>query len=123
MPRMRGLTIIVISADASLFNAALSIATAHAANGALARIYLHADAVALAAPPYACPEDARHAAAGLPALAQLMEEARALGVEIIVCQTGLALTGLSAEALAPGMEVGGLVSLMSTLGNDRLVTL
>ncbi|MCJ8157441.1 DsrE family protein [Sphingomonas sp. LaA6.9] len=120
---MPGLTIIVTSADPTRFHAALSIAAASAATSAPTRVYLHADAVALAAPPHDCPDDARYAAGGLPTLAQLIEEVRALSVRLIVCQTGLALASLDAGALGPNIEAGGLVSLLSSLGDDRLVTL
>ncbi|RJF90911.1 DsrE family protein [Sphingomonas cavernae] len=123
MPGMRGLTIIVTSADPSCFHAALSIAAANAATDAPTRVYLHADAVALAAPPHVCPDDARYAAAGLPTLAQLVEECGAMGVRLIACQTGLALASLDAEALGPDIEAGGLVGLLSSLGDDRLVTI
>lgn len=122
MSSMRGLTIIVTSTDPSRFHAALSIAAASAATDAPVRVYLHADAVALAAPPYACLDDARYAAAGLPTLAQLIDEVRAMGVRLIACQTGLALTALDASTLGPGVEAGGLVSLLAALGEDRLVT-
>lgn len=120
---MTGLAIIVTSADPTRFHAALSIAAASAATGAPTRVYLHADAVALAAPPHACPDDARYAACGLPTLAQLIEETRALGVRMIACQTGLALASLDARALGPDIEAGGLVSLLATLDQDRLIAL
>ncbi|MGH6782228.1 MAG: DsrE family protein [Sphingomonadaceae bacterium] len=120
---MRGLTIIVTSADPARFHAALSIAAANAATDAPTRIYLHADAVALAAPPYACPDDARYAAGGLPTLAQLIGECHAMGVRLIACQTGLALTALDVGTLHRGIEAGGLVGLLASLGEDRLVTL
>lgn len=122
-PLMPGLTIIVATADAERFHAALSIGVAHAATGAPTRLYLHADAVVLARPPHAAPGDARRAQAGLPKLADLIDDARALDMQLIFCQSGLALADCTAEDLAPGFQAGGLVSLLTSLGEDRLVTL
>lgn len=120
---MRGLTVVVATADPARLHAALSLAAAAAAAGAATRLYFHADAVALAAPPHAWPDDARYAAAGLPSLAALFDEALAMGVRMIACQTGLALTGSSAGNLDTHIETGGLVSLLASLGDGRLVTL
>ena len=47
--------------------------------------------------------------------------ARESGVELLVCQSGLALTGLSMAELPAGTTAGGLVSLLATLGEDRLL--
>lgn len=119
---MRGLTLIVAGGDAARFHAALSIAAASAATGALTRLYLHSEAVALASRPRSL-DDARHQAAGLPTLAQMLDEALGLGVRLICCQSGLALAGLTVEALDARIEMGGLVGLFAELGDDRLVTL
>lgn len=116
---MRGLTIIVAAPDPARFHAALSIAAAAAATGATVRVYLHADAVALAAGGKAHPDGPRFTAAGLPTLDQLRTDALAMGVSLIACQTGLAMEGL---VLPDNIEAGGLVSLMTSLGDDRLVT-
>lgn len=120
---MRGLTLILASPDGPRFHAALSIAAAAAAAGAATRLYLQDAAVGLLAPPILSPGDDAHKAAGLPTLAQMLSEAMALGVSIIVCQSGLAMAGLSAEALDKRIEVGGLVGVLATLGDDRLVTI
>lgn len=120
---MRGLTLIFAGPEPSRFHAALSVAAASAATGAKTRLYLHGDAVALIASSLVSPDDDRHRAAGLPTLAQMLGEALGLGVTLICCQTGLALAGITADALDPQMEVGGLVGLLATLGGDRLVVL
>jgi predicted peroxiredoxin len=120
---MRGLTILVVGADAARFHSALSIAAAQAAIGGVARIFLDAGAVALLTPPIAAPDDTRHAAAGLPILAVMLDEALDLGVAITACQTGLALTGIDARSLDARIETGGLVGIMTSLGEDRLIAL
>lgn len=122
MPGMRGLTILVATADAERFRAALSLACAHAALGGSARVYCHEAAVARLVPG-ADPGDDGLAARGLATRGQLLSEALEGGVALIACQTGLAAAGITFDALVPGVEPGGLVSLLATLGQDRLVTL
>lgn len=119
---MRGLTLIVAGADARRLHAALSMAAASAAGGAATRVHLHGDAVVLLAPPLRAPDDDRHRMAGLPTLAQLLDEALGLGVHLICCQSGLAMTGIAADAIDPRIEIGGLVGLLASLGDDRLLT-
>lgn len=97
---MRGLTIVVAGADAARFDAALTMANAQAALGARARLYLHDSAVTLLAPG--------------PLLAMALE----LGVAVVACQSALAEHGV---ALPDGVEAGGMISLFSDLGDDRLV--
>jgi predicted peroxiredoxin len=116
---MRGLTMIVAGADPGRLHAALSIAAASAAAGSETRVYFHGAAVALLATPHS-PEDGRHRAAGLPTLAEMLQEALGLGVRLICCQSGLALASLSADDLDPRVEIGGLVGLFGALGDDRL---
>lgn len=120
---MRGMTLIVAAGDAGRFHAALAIAAAAAAAGAAVRVFMHGDAVGLLTPPIQADDDARYRKAGLPTLEQMLGEARELGVRIICCQSGLALAGLELGMLGDKVEVGGLVGLMSSLGDDRLVVL
>jgi len=120
---MRGLTVIVAGVDPRRFHAALSIAGASAAAGATTRVYLHGDAVLLLVPPLKSPDDDRHRTSGLPTLAQLLDDSLDLGVLLICCQSGLAMAGIDAQSLDSRMEVGGLVGLLSALGDDRLVTI
>jgi len=106
MPRMRGLTLIVTTADAERWGAALTLAAASAALGARTRLYLHEGAVALLAAPE-------------PRLALAIES----GAAVIACQTGLIDAGLSADALPDGVETGGMVALLAGLDDDRLTTI
>lgn len=126
MPRLTGpesaiagLTIVVAGSDAERFHAALAIAAANAALGARSRIYLHAAAAVLA--DRACPAMRGSQADGVPTLGELLDEALAIGVEIIVCQSGLAVAGISAETLTNGIATGGLIELLSSLDGDQLL--
>lgn len=109
---MRGLSIIVATADAERFRAALVSAAALAALGGDARLFLQLDAVALLRAPIVAPADPAHAAAGLPTLAALLDDALALGVTLTACQSGLALCGMDASALPAGIETGGPVAFL-----------
>lgn len=118
---MRRLTIIVASADPTRFQAALSLAAAQAALGRPSRLFLHGEAVTLLRPPIESLNEDRYRAAGQPGLVELREEASALGVEFIACQSGLALCAISAETLGVDVIVGGLLSLLADAEDDQLV--
>jgi len=115
---VRGLTFAVIRAGS--FRAGLELAAASAALGGRARVFCQGEAVAALAP-LRDPHDADYAACGLPTLTELFEDAMGLGVEVIACQSGLALIGVSAETLDPRIGFGGPVSVLQSLGDDRLV--
>lgn len=115
---MRPLRIIITTADAERLRGALVLASAQAALGGDAALLLQLDAVALLRAPITAPQDAAHCAAGLPDLATLLTEAQALGVTISACQSGLTLCGMTADALPPGVDVGGPVGFMQATGDD-----
>jgi predicted peroxiredoxin len=115
---LRGLTVVV--AEPHRLRVALEMAAAAAALDARARVFCQGEAV-LALSPLRSRQDDDHIAAGLPTLAEMFEEAVGLGVEMIACQSGLHLMGVDAITLDPRIGFGGLVSLMQTLGDDRLV--
>jgi predicted peroxiredoxin len=112
---MRGLTVVVTTADPDRLRAGLTMACAAAALGGRARVYLHEGAVALLA------QDTPAPATGLPSLAELRAVAVESAVAVVACQTGLALAALSAEVA--GVQAGGMIELLATLGDDRLVAL
>jgi predicted peroxiredoxin len=118
---MRGLTVILAEPAPARLRGALSVACAVAALGARARLFLQEEAVSLLGGPLNSPGDGRRAAAGLPTLAQLFEEALTMPVEVIVCQSGLTLAGIEADRLDPRVATGGLVSVMATAGDDRIL--
>lgn len=112
MREQRPLALMLGSAAHDRLHAGLSLAAASAALGRSVAIYLHADAVRLLDPGLNWAEDVRFAAVGSPAIAELLASAMELGVRITACQTGLALTGLPADALPEGVEPGGLVDFL-----------
>lgn len=119
---MRELRIVVTTADAERFRGALTVAAAQAALGGGATVFLQLDAVRLLAAPITAPQDEAHRAAGLPVLAALLEDALGLGVAMVVCQSGLALSSMTARDLPAGVEPGGpLGFLQATDDQARLL--
>ena len=101
---MTGLGLIVAGVDPVRFRTALTLAAAQAALGARVHILLDSGAVTLASEP-----------------AALLESCFELGVDITLCQTGLAEAGLDASTLDPRFSQGGMVGWLAALGDDRLV--
>lgn len=117
---LRGLTIIVADVSSERFRCALNMAAAQAALGGSARIFLDGEAVAVVRTPVAGWNDDACADAGLPTLAELLAEALDQGVRIILCQSGMAMTGAETRDFDARIETGGMVSLIAALGDDRL---
>ena len=120
---MRGLTIVVAGSDPARLRTALGMAATQAALGGTARLFLDGVAVRLLAAPIAAPDDAAHHAAGLPTLTQLLDEALALGATVVLCQSGLTLAGIAADAIDPRLQTGGMTGILAGLGDDRLIGL
>ena len=119
---MPGLSIIVASADGQRFYAALEVAAAAAALGRSARIFLQGEAAALLRTPVAFDGDTARRAAGQPDLVSLIAEAMAMDVDLFVCQSGLALAGMTANDLVPQVRAAGLVSFLADArADDRLL--
>jgi len=119
---MRGLTILVASADAERLHAGLTYAAAGAATGRSVHIHLHEGAVGLLRPPLAAPADTARRKAGLPTLEQILDAALGLGVAMTVCQSGLALAELVLDELDPRIEAQGPVGMLAALGDAQLLT-
>ena len=119
---MRELRILVATADAERLRGALVIAAAQAALGGGVTLFLQLDAVSLLRMPFEAPRDELHRAAGLPSLAMVIEEALALGVTLLACQSGLALCGMTVDDLPKGVEVGGPVGFLQQMSEEaRLI--
>jgi len=104
MRRMTGLGIVVAGIDPVRFRTALTLAAAQAALGGRARILLDSGAVPLAG-----------------TVDDLIESCFELGVEMMLCQTGLAEAGMEAASLDQRFSYGGMVGWLADLGMDRLV--
>ena len=118
---MRGLTIVVADVSSERFRCALNLACAQAALGGRARLFLDGEAVSIPREPMQGWEDDAYADAGLPTLLQLYASALDLGVEVILCQSGMQMTGAEPRDYDKRVQAGGMVSLLQTLGEDRLV--
>ena len=119
---MPGLNIVVAAADGGRFYAALETAAAASALGRPARVFLQGEAAQLLRTPVSFDGDPARRGAGQPDLASLIAEAMAMGVRLIVCQSGLALAGMTASELVPHVRAGGLVSFLAEAGaEDQLV--
>jgi predicted peroxiredoxin len=115
---MRELRIVVATADAERLRGSLILASAQAALGGRASIFLQLDAVALLTPALQAPRDQAHGAAGLPTLGQLIAEALGLGVAILACQSGMALHGVSAQDLPEGVTISGPIAFLQETGDE-----
>ena len=118
---MRGLTIVVATADEARFRSALGMALAQVATGGTARLLLDTLAVPLVRRPIIGALDAMHAAIGFPGLAGLVTEALDAGVGVTVCQAGVAMAGATVADFDSRLGFGGMVGLLIALGEDRLV--
>lgn len=114
------LTILLISAEADRARAALTLAMAAAALGERVTLFAQERAVAMLVPGADTGDEAL-AAAGLPGRGDLLAMAAEAGVRLVACQTGLALCGLAVEALADGVEAGGLVGVLAEASDGRIV--
>ena len=112
---MQGLSIVVAGTDPGRLHAALSMAAAWAALERPARIFLQAEAAGLLS------RLNEKGEGGQPSLSEMLAESMALGVSITACQSGLGLSGLSADALPEGVETGGLVGFLAEHGDDQLM--
>jgi len=66
--------------------------------------------------------DARVRAAGVAGLETLREACVELGVRMIACEAGLRAEGLDAECLIAGVEVAGVATFLSAIGDGQIVT-
>lgn len=104
MPGLRGLTVIAADGDAARFAAAIELVASWAALGGGARLFCRGGSVQRL---------------NDPALA----EAMSCDVQVIACQSALAEHAIDLSTHDPRIEAGGMVSLLATLGEDRLVVL
>jgi peroxiredoxin family protein len=120
------LGILLLSGEHDRAHYALVLATGAAAIGREVVVFASNAGcrLLLAAPPLLA--DAREALLrdrGVATLATLLDAAAELGIRRIACEAGLRAEGLAAEALAPGVEVAGIVTFLAAVGEGQIATL
>lgn len=118
------LAFLVVSEEPARLRAALTFARAEVALGGTASLFLQGAAAALLRAPVHDPKDADWRAAGEPDLAHLLDAALDDGVDISLCQSGLAMAGIDAATLDRRITLTGPVAFLAAAGPDmRLLTL
>ena len=67
--------------------------------------------------------DARVQAAGVAGLEELREASIELGVRLIACEAGLRAEAIDPASLLAQVEIAGVATLLSAVGNGQIVTL
>ncbi|MGE0419621.1 MAG: DsrE/DsrF/DrsH-like family protein [Acetobacteraceae bacterium] len=67
--------------------------------------------------------DIRVRAAGVAGLEELRDACVELGVRFIACEAGLRAEALDASRLMPGVEVAGIATFLSAVGQGQIVTI
>ena len=122
---MNALGILLISGGHERAHYALVLATGAAALGRPVTLFATNAGVRLLLAARPLEADAREAAvdaAGVAGIGTLLGAAREMGVELWVCEAGLASEGLRGAALAEGVEVTGAVSFL-TAATAQVMTL
>ena len=121
MAKGRGLAVVLSEANHGRLHAALTLACAAAALGRPVRLFFHGDSVAALTAGRQWQGDATYRAAGLPSVGELVESALGLGAQLMACQTGLQMIGVTAASLPEGIETGGMVAFIADARDDDLV--
>ena len=112
--------ILLLSGNSSRVHAALMLATTAAALGRAVVLFATGAGVPALLADHAAgqepAEEARRQALGVATCGELRAAAGELGVRLIACEAALRLAGISAERLAPGVEVAGMASLLGAAG-------
>ncbi len=116
--------LLVIGPDPVRLRAALALARAEVALGSEARLFLQGEAVQLLRPPIVAPQDEAWRKAGEPGLAGLIDAALDDGVAISLCQSGMAMAGLTADQIDRRIEISGPIAFLAAAGPQiRVLTL
>lgn len=67
--------------------------------------------------------DARVQAAGVAGLDELREASIELGVRLIACEAGLRAEDIDPAALLPQVEIAGVATFLSAVGDGQVITL
>ena len=117
----RGLAIIFSAADHARLHAGLTLACSAAALDRPVALFFHGESVAALAPGRHWQGDVPLIVAGIPSIAALLASANDLGVAFMACQSGLHLCGLSAAALADGVEAGGMIAFLAAAQDADII--
>jgi peroxiredoxin family protein len=120
------LGILLLSGGHERAHYALVLATGAAAIGRPVVLFATNAGCHLFLHPSPLPADPREAvleARGVAGIATLLAAAEELGLRRIVCEAGLRAEGLAGAPLAPGVEVAGVVTFLSVVGNGQVVSL
>lgn len=112
------LAIVLVTRDSARLRAALTLGRAEVALDGAAEIFLQGEAAALLRPPVSDPKDAAWKAAGEPTLADLLDAALDDGVRFSLCQSGLAMAGMTASDIDPRIEISGPIRFLAAAGPD-----
>jgi peroxiredoxin family protein len=74
-------------------------------------------------PLLADPREAALEARGVAGIGTLLAAASDLGLRRIACEAGLKAEGLAGQPLAPGVEVAGVATFLSAVGDGQMVSL
>ena len=74
-------------------------------------------------PLLADPREAALEARGVAGIGTLLAAASDLGLRRIACEAGLKAEGLAGQPLAPGVEVAGVATFLSAVGDGQIVSL
>ncbi|MGX9963232.1 DsrE/DsrF/DrsH-like family protein [Roseomonas sp. F4] len=120
------LGILLLSGDHDRAHYALVLATGAAAIGREVAVFATNAGCRLFlsdSPLLADAREAHLAEIGVATIATLAEAAAELGIRRIACEAGLKAEGLVPAALAPGVEVAGVVTFLAAIGAGQIVTL
>jgi predicted peroxiredoxin len=118
---MSQVNIIIAANDSARIYAAFEAAMAWAALGREVQVFAQGEAVAGLRRPIIHPGDRARQTAGQPDLAGLLGELRGMGVQLFVCQTGLALADLTMDMLAVEAKATGLVGFLAAVPQGAMV--
>lgn len=112
------LALILAGTDPARLRAALVLARCEIALGGSARLFLQGEAVMMLRPPITASQDEAWRAVGEPPLAVLITEALEDGVLLSACQSGLAMAGMTATDLPPGVLLSGPITFLAAVGTE-----
>ncbi|MEO0499288.1 MAG: DsrE family protein [Pseudomonadota bacterium] len=119
----RGLSLVVLTDDATRLQGGLVLAVSAAALNRRTRLFFQGQAVALLAANRGWPS----LPDGVADIDQLFDQAQELGIDIAACETGLHGTGLTAADLRPGIQTFGTIGFLSAgagpHGDDDIIAI